>query len=373
MSQKVRVVLVGGGSGGHFYPLMSIAEALRSSAPDIRLYYFGPDAYDNDALLKNDIEYIWCPSGKQRRYASLQNFFDLFKILFGTWIAILKLFMIYPDVVMSKGGYTSVPVVIAAWILRIPIVVHESDAVPGKANILGGKHARYIAVSYNETLEKFPQDRVLLTGIPMRKSLLTPPTGSTSLPFTISGDAPVLLILGGSQGAERVNELILESLDELLPVYTIIHQTGAAHFDLVDRTATELITDPLLRARYHAVPFMSGEVLNSALHRAALVISRAGSGTIHEVAVHGKPSILIPIPEEISHDQRTNAYSYARTGGAIVMEEKNLHDGLLRQEIDRIMQDQGLYATMCANALAFAPSNASEEIARMIIHIGDEH
>ncbi len=373
MSQKVRVVLVGGGSGGHFYPLISIAETLRTQAADISLYYIGPDPYDAAALAQNGITYMWCPAGKRRRYASLQNFFDLFKIIFGVWVALIKLFVVYPDVVMSKGGYTSVPVVVAAWLLRIPIIVHESDAVPGKANVLGGKHARYIAVSYTETLPKFPQDRALLTGIPMRKALLAPAGASASLPFTIPGDAPVLLILGGSQGAERINELILESLDELLPVYTIIHQTGANQFELVDRTATELITDPLLRARYHAVPFMTGEVLNSALHRASLVISRAGSGTIHEVAVHGKPSILIPIPEEISHDQRTNAYSYARAGGAIVMEEENLHDGLLRQEIDRIMQDQSLYTTMRESALAFAPSNAADELARMIIHIGDEH
>lgn len=370
---KVRVVLVGGGSGGHFYPLMSIAEALYATGTIPKLYYFGPDAYDAPALEKLSITYVYCPAGKLRRYASLQNFFDIFKVLGGIVTAILKLFVIYPDVVVSKGGYTSVPVVIAAWLLRIPIIVHESDAVPGRANVLGAKHARYVAVSYQDTLTKFPQDRTLLTGIPMRTDLLVPPQKSVPLPFPIPGDALVVLVLGGSQGAERVNELILESLDELLPAYVVIHQTGKANFDIVQLTADQLITDPLLRTRYHPVPFMDGATLNSALHRASLVISRAGSGTIHEIAIHGKPSIIIPIPEEISHDQRTNAYAYARAGAAIVMEEKNLHDDLLRPEIDRIMQDHELYSTMGNQARAFAPQNAAQEIARMVTNIADEH
>ncbi|MCD5381762.1 MAG: UDP-N-acetylglucosamine--N-acetylmuramyl-(pentapeptide) pyrophosphoryl-undecaprenol N-acetylglucosamine transferase [Candidatus Pacebacteria bacterium] len=374
----MRIVFVAGGTGGHFYPLMAIADAVYDVAKEKKidtpeLYYMGPDTYDEAALTARSIRFIACPAGKRRRYFSPLNILDFFKTSFGILVALWKLFILYPDVVMSKGSYTSVPVTIAAGLLRIPIVVHESDAVAGSANRIGGLFARYIAISYNDAITYFPESKTAFTGIPMRKKMLAAPVDNLHERLGIDASRPVIVVLGGSQGAERVNKLILETLDELLPEYTIIHQTGKASFDVITETAKTLITDTELLRHYHPVAFMSAETLNMAMHSATIIVSRAGSTGIHEIAVKGKPAILIPIPEDVSHDQRTNAYAYARTGAAVVMEEQNLTDGLLTGEITRIMSDPMTYRSMSEAAIAFAPRQAAHMLASTLLEIGLEH
>ena len=240
----MRIVLVGGGTGGHFYPLIAVAEALRDRdaalSQQTDLFYIGPDEYNRDALARVNIQFVYCPAGKKRRYFSILNFTDKFKIFYGIFVAIKKLYTLYPDVVFSKGGYTSVPVVLAAWLLRIPIVIHESDAVPGKANALAAKFARYIGISYDDTAAHFPPKKTALTGLPIRKAFF----GKQPHPHALLGipeDKLVIFVTGGSLGAERVNNLLLNSLDELLPHYTVVHQTGKDHLDVVTKTAGSLI------------------------------------------------------------------------------------------------------------------------------------
>ena len=370
----MRIVLTGGGTGGHFYPLIAIAESIRgnSLSANAELYYIGPDEYDKEALDSFDIKFVSCPSGKMRRYFSFKNFIDIFKVIFGFFVALWKLFIIYPDAVMSKGGYTTVPVVLAAWFLRIPVVVHESDVRPGISNKIGGMVATYVAVSWPETADRFNAHKVALTGIPFRASVLAPaeaPKTQLGLPETI----PLILILGGSSGAERINTLVLDSLDELLPQYTVIHQTGKDLYEGVVEAAEALLEGKGYKERYVPVAFLDAAKMNLALTGADLIVSRAGSGTIFEIAAHGKPSIIIPIPETISHDQRTNAYSYARSTDAIVLEEGNISDGLLSAEIARIMGDTTLYTTMAEKARAFAPADASEKISDILRQIATAH
>ncbi len=366
-----RIVLVGGGTGGHFYPLMAVAEALRAT-PDIELYYMGPDEYDTDALKTNGITFVHCPAGKQRKYSSIQNFFDIFKIIAGITVAILKLYKIYPDVIFSKGGYTSVPVTIAGFLLRIPIVIHESDSKPGSANKLAARFARYIAISFDEVASYFNEKKIALTGIPLRSRFTTP----VQNPYAILGlteGKPLVFVTGGSQGAVRLNNLILESLDELLPAFTVLHQTGAAQASNVEATAASLITDTSLLESYFVKGTLSDVEMNAAMSTAALIISRAGSGTIFEIAFKQKPSILIPIPEDISHDQKSNAYAYARTGACSVLEEHNFTDGLLASEITRIIGDSTLYESMGTAAAQFKKPNAGATIATTLIGIAQEH
>lgn len=372
----MRIVLVGGGTGGHFYPLIAIGEAIRDRdtalAGQTELYYMGPDAYNRDSLARLNIKYVHCGAGKHRRYFSILNFIDTFKTFFAIFTAIRKLYLLYPDVIMSKGGYTSVPIVIAAWILNIPIVIHESDAVPGRANKLAAKHARYIAISYDETADLFPDEKVALTGVPLRKFFLAgQPNAHARL--GISTEKHMILVLGGSQGAERINNLVLESLDELLPSYTVIHQVGPEHEENVTKSAGSLITDMNLLERYFIYGHMTGEQIAMAQQTASVIISRAGSGSIAEIAQSGKPSILIPIPEDISHDQRSNAYAYARTGAATVIEEKNLTDGLLEAELHKILSDKTHYESMSAAARSFTRPNAAYTLADTLLAIGNEH
>jgi len=370
-----RIVLVGGGSGGHFYPLIAVAERLNdrsSQTEDLELYYMGPEPYSEDDLVSNNITFVKIPTGKRRKYFSILNFFDTFKILFGFFFAVVKLYKIYPDVVFSKGGYTSVPVVLAAWVLRIPIMIHESDTKAGSANKLGAKFARYIAIGFKDAAKDFPAKKTALTGIPLRAAFLQSvanPLQQLGLPT----DKPMLLVTGGSIGSQRINNLILESLDDLLPTFTILHQTGEVNEETVRQTSSQLITNTELLTNYFVKGNLTASEMHLAQSAAAIIISRAGTGTIFEIAQKGKPAILIPIPEDISHDQRTNAYSYARSGAASVLEEANLTDGLLTAEINRIMNDTDTYKEMSAAAITFAGDDAALSIANTLIGITQEH
>lgn len=372
----MRIVLVGGGTGGHFYPLIAVAEALRDRdaalSKQTELIYIGPEEYNRDALARLNITFEYCPAGKKRRYFSLFNFTDKFKIFGGIIIAISKLYKHYPDVVFSKGGYTSIPVVIAAWLLRIPIVIHESDAKPGKANRFAARFARYIGISYDDTIDHFPKNKTALTGLPIRKAFFVQQPNPHQL-LGIPADKPVIFITGGSLGAERVNNLVLDSLDELLPNFTVVHQVGDKNVDVVSKTASSLITDLNLLSHYFVFGHMDGTQISAAEQVALVIISRAGSGTIGEISILGKPAILIPIPEEISHDQRTNAYAYARSGAATVIEEGNLSDGMLVTEIVKIVGDAEYYKTMSAAAQAFTPKDAAYTLADTLLSIGQEH
>lgn len=368
-------MFVGGGTGGHFYPLIAVAERLNvyaQTGKEYKLFYMGPDAYDKEELTRNNITFVYCPAGKQRRYFSLLNFLDPFKTFYGFFVAVWKLYKIYPDIIFSKGGYTSVPVILAAAFLRIPIVVHESDSKPGRANKLAAKFAKYIAISFEAVAPQFPSKKTALTGIPIRQAFMQP-VANAHAELGIPADRPVLFVTGGSTGAVKINNLILNSLDDLLPHFTIIHQTGADNATTVEKTAASLITDQSLLEHYFVRGTLNGREMDLAQSAATIIISRAGAGTIFEIARHGKPSILIPIPEEISHDQRSNAYEYARHGGALVIEEKNLVDDLLLAEIHRIIDDEQRYRNMSIAALQFAKDDAAEQLAGILVSIADEH
>ncbi|MCA9361094.1 UDP-N-acetylglucosamine--N-acetylmuramyl-(pentapeptide) pyrophosphoryl-undecaprenol N-acetylglucosamine transferase [Candidatus Kaiserbacteria bacterium] len=370
-----RIVLVGGGTGGHFYPLIAVAEHLRAHteiSSQMDLYYLGPNPYNKTDLDTHGIKYVWCPAGKRRKYFSPLNVIDFFKNIIGIFVAVWKLYVIYPDLVFSKGGYTSVPVVLAAWFLRIPIVIHESDSRPGSANKLAAKFARYIAISFDEVAEFFPAPKTALTGIPIRTELTVPVTNPAET-LGLPTDKPIIFVTGGSLGAERINFLILQTLDELLPHFTIIHQTGPAEQEKVKTMAVSLIKDEALLANYFIKGSLTAAEMNCAQLAAELIISRAGAGSIFEIAYKKKPSLLIPIPEDISHDQRSNAYAYARTGAAVVLEEGNLTDGLLTTEILNILNNREKYETMSRAATEFTTGDAAEKILALMVEIADEH
>lgn len=368
----MRIVFVGGGTGGHFYPLIAVAEALVQRTEKPELYYMGPDPYKQDLLTQLNITYIHCPAGKLRLYFSVQNFIDIFRNIAGLFVALWKLFVLYPDVIFSKGGFASGPVLFAARLLRIPVVIHESDAIPGRANMAARSFAKYIAISYPDTIKYFNAKKTALTGIPLRRTSITQHPD----PFTALGipnDAPLIYVTGGSLGAERINNIILRCLDNLLPYYRIFHQVGGTRRDQVVLTAQSLITNPALQNRYYVADSVDAATVSALYSAAALVITRAGSTTLFEIAAHGKPSIVIPIPEDVSRDQRTNAYAYAQSGGTVVVEERNLTEHLLTTEIHSIMTNTATYQNMSQGAASFAITDAAEKIASLLISIGAEH
>ena len=375
------IAFTGGGTGGHFYPIIAITEAINDIVREKRLvapklYFLAPEPLDQKALFENGISYIKIPAGKIRRYVSLENLTGMFKTFVGVSSALVVLFRLYPDVVVSKGGYGSVPTVIAARLLRIPVVIHESDAKPGRANLFAAKFAAKIAISFESAAAYFParvQDKIARTGIPIRKALTRVESEGARQYLGLETGVPTILILGGSQGSVKINESVLSSLPSLVSFANIIHQTGQAHFKNVEAIARVVLAKDPHANRYHPFNYLSEISLQRAAGIADVIVSRAGSGTIAEIGLWKKPAILIPIPESVSHDQRSNAYAYARTGAAIVLEEENLTPHILASEIRRITNDPELGKRMAAGAAGFTDPDAARILANAVLSIALAH
>ena len=373
----MKILLTGGGSGGHFYPIIAVAESINAIAKeehllDAKLFYMAPSPYNPRALLENNIAFVPNPAGKLRRYFSLLNLVDIVKTGWGIILAVVKVFSIFPDVIFSKGGYASFPALVAGRLFRIPIVIHESDSEPGRVNAWAGKFATRIAISYSEAGAFFPIEKTAHTGNPIRKDIMNVTTEGSKKFLGLEEQVPTIVILGGSQGAATINEILIQSLPDLVGTVQIIHQTGKVHFVPVKETAALVLQGNQYASRYHPFEYMDAVTLKMVAGVADLIISRAGS-TIFEIALWGIPSIIIPIPEAISHDQRKNAFAYARTGAAVVIEEENLSPHVLVSEIKRLVEHADILAKMKGATTAFARKDASDTIAREIISIALSH
>jgi len=315
----MKILFAGSGTGGHFYPLIAVAEELRRIAKEERLiepqlYFAGPSPYDKDALIENEITFLKVPAGKLRRYISIHNILDAWKTAVGICWGLITVFRIFPDVVFSKGGYTSVPIVFAARFFGIPVVIHESDSRPGRANLWAAKFAKRIAISYPTAAQFFPPEKTALTGNPTRKEIREPQKAGARQYLKLEEETPVILILGGSQGAKRINETILDMLPEMIQEYEIIHQTGTAHIEDIRKTAGVILEKNPLAGRYHPFAYLAPLSMKMSAGVASLVISRAGS-TIFEIAQWGIPSIILPLTQDVSHDQLQYFGKRIRTDG----------------------------------------------------------
>jgi UDP-N-acetylglucosamine--N-acetylmuramyl-(pentapeptide) pyrophosphoryl-undecaprenol N-acetylglucosamine transferase len=375
------IAFTGAGSGGHFYPIIAIAEAIHDIVRERKLvapklYYLAPSPFDQKALFENGIAYIYVPAGKVRRYASLKNVTDFFVTLFGTLYALTLLFRLYPDIIVSKGGYGGVPTLLAARILRIPVVIHESDAKPGRANLLAARFAKRIAISFESAAAYFPErtrKNIARTGIPIRKALTRVETEGARQYLGLEDGIPTVVVFGGSQGSVRINETILAALPDLVSFANIIHQTGEAHYKNISAIAKVELAQHPHADRYHPVNYLNDISLQRVAGVANAIVSRAGANSIAEIGYWRKPAILIPIPESISHDQRTNAYAYARTGAATVLEEDNLTPHLLVSEIKHILDNPEISKKMSDAAIGFTDPDAAKILAEQVLAITLSH
>ncbi|KKT09317.1 MAG: UDP diphospho-muramoyl pentapeptide beta-N acetylglucosaminyl transferase [Parcubacteria group bacterium GW2011_GWA1_43_21] len=363
----MKILFTGGGTGGHFYPIIAIAQEIKKItekekllAPE--LFFMSVNPYNEELLFANDITFVKITAGKWRRYFSWRNFSDLFKTAYGVWEAIIKLYRIYPDLVFCKGGFSSFPPVLAARILRIPIFVHESDSHPGRVNTWAGKFADRVAVSYHDALKYFPAVHTAVTGNPLREEILNPNQAGALEFLGLEADRPIIMVVGGSQGAVKINNTIIDILPELLKKYQIIHQTGAKNFDEAEIAIKATVDPELVKKNYRPFPYLSSSAMKMSASASSLIISRAGSA-IFEIAYWGVPAIIIPLPETISHDQTSNAFAYARSGSAIVIEENNLTPSVLLSEIDRILNNPKIQIEMKEACQTFAKPRASHTIA----------
>jgi UDP-N-acetylglucosamine--N-acetylmuramyl-(pentapeptide) pyrophosphoryl-undecaprenol N-acetylglucosamine transferase len=377
----MKIVITGGGTGGHFYPLMAVVDSIleesrKQTLVPPRIYYVGPDEYNPKELFDRDISFIRVPAGKKRIHPTgigiINNFIDVFKMGFGCFIALVKMFMLFPDVVFAKGGYASYPTLLASKILGIPVIIHESDSVPGRVNAWAGKFAKKIAISFPESAEHFPAEKVAYTGNPVRKDISVPIGVGAYEYLELDPNIPVISVLGGSQGSARINDIMMRVIPELTKKYQIIHQTGKNNLESITGMSKLALDGSTYPKRYKPVGYMSSMVIRMMASISKVIVSRAGSG-IFEISVWGVPSVLIPISDSHGDHQRKNAYNYARTGGAFVIEEDNLTPQILIHELSRILDNQQLHDQMAESAKKFARLDAADLIAHEVLNIALSH
>jgi UDP-N-acetylglucosamine--N-acetylmuramyl-(pentapeptide) pyrophosphoryl-undecaprenol N-acetylglucosamine transferase len=327
-----KIVLTGGGTAGHVTPNIAMFPALKAAGYEI-LYVGSKKGMEKQMIEKEGIPYKGISSGKLRRYFDLKNFIDPFKVVHGYFEAKRFLRRERPDVIFSKGGFVSVPVVLAAKSLKIPAIIHESDMTPGLANRIAAKGASYFCCNFPETLEHLPADKSIVTGTPIRQELLSG-SREAGLRFTgLDSNKPNLLIIGGSLGSKFVNDNVRASLDNLLKDFNVIHLCGKGHLD------------PSLdnREGYRQYEFISDE-LKDLFAMADIVVSRAGANAICELLALRIPNILIPLPAKSSRgDQLLNAASFEAQGFSMVIYEEELDTDTLLDKVHELFFNKQRY------------------------------
>lgn len=372
-TETMKILFTGGGSGGHVFPIIAIAREIKRMMPhETKLYYLGPkDDWVDIYLTQEEIEIDEILAGKIRRYftpqAVILNILDLFKVIIGFFQSLFVLFRINPDLVFSKGGYGSLPIVFAAKILGIPIFMHESDISPGLVNRLTARLALEIFVGFEKT-EYFKPEKIIPVGNPIRREIFSGGSkqGGKEL-LGLIGDRPLVFIIGGSQGAQRINDLVLLVLPEMLKEFEVVHQCGVKDFHNVANESL-VVAKGDVGKYYHAFPFLKENELREAYFNADIIVSRAGSGAIFTIAALGKPSIIIPLPESAQNHQVKNAYVFAEEKKAgLALEQGNLTPQFFLEKLRFLNSDSVEVEKMKAAAKEFAKPMAAKAIARYIL------
>jgi len=378
----LRILFTGGGTGGHIYPIIAVAEELPFVAGQVQidLRYFGAPGPYQILLENNGIKVSKIFSAKLRRYFDLRNFIEIPILLPLSIIqAFWKVFWFMPDVLFSKGGPGSLPVVLAAKFYRIPIIIHDSDSIIGLANRLVLRWADRIAVSFESTAKTLLEEaklseKVILVGNPIRRSLISGEIlekGTAKKIFGFNPEKPVILVIGGSQGSVRINDFMLEIVEELIKDFQVLHQTGVKNFENFKNELNLILRNysEEEKNRYKVFPYFEKD-LKDAYSAADLVVCRASSGSIFEAAAFGKPSILIPLPKSVvGEHQNFNAYEYAKTGAAIVIEQPNLKPNIFLNQLRKIFSEPEKLTQMSQAAKKFFKPEAAKILAEEILKL----
>lgn len=326
-----KLILTGGGTAGHVTPNIAMIPRLKEMGYEIS--YIGThDGIERKLIEEIGIPYYGISAGKLRRYFDIKNFTDLFRVNKGFLDAKKILKKIKPDVVFSKGGFVTVPVVLMAAHLKIPVVIHESDMTPGLANKLALPKATKICCNFPETKEKF-SDRATVTGTPIRQELFSGDAEKAKTYCGFTDDKPVIMVMGGSTGAVHVNKAVRGALDSLLEKYNVIHLCGK------DKKDTSLEG----KKGYVQYEYVKAELADM-FALADVVVSRAGANAICELLALRKPNILIPLPLSASRgDQILNAKSFKNSGYSYVLEEENMTTDTLIAAVEEVMQNKEKY------------------------------
>lgn len=332
------IVLTGGGTAGHVTPNIAMIPVLREAG--YKISYIGSyDGIEKKLIEELNIPYYAISSGKLRRYFDVKNFTDPFRVLKGFHEAKKLMKQLKPDIVFSKGGFVTVPVVIAAKKCKVPAIIHESDMTPGLANKLCIPSAVKVCCNFPETVKNLPQEKAVLTGTPIRKELLSGDKEAGRRFCGFTSDKPILMVIGGSLGAASVNNHIRSILPELLKEFQVVHLCGKDKTD-ESLTGTE---------GYVQYEYIKNE-LADLFALSDIVISRAGANAICEISALHKPNLLIPLSANASRgDQILNARSFERQGFSMVLEEEEITDQKLLDSIRSLYSNRHSYEETMAS------------------------
>ena len=345
-----RILLTGGGSGGHLYPLVAVAEELQARALQgaigLDMKFIGSDGLAKELSSSIGIKNQKIIAPKWRRYASLQNFLDILKVPVAFLQSLFFVWSYMPDLIFSKGGYDSFFPVLASRIFGIPIVIHESDAIPGKANLWVNKWAVKVFIAFESAKNYFKNTNIELVGNPMRRGLSGVSERSSAVAaFSLDSSKPVVLITGASQGSQAINEALILSVVEIAKKFQIIHQCGASNFDQVKNRMLIIIKEgeasygQTVKNNYRLYPTFDVGQMALAYSAADVIVSRSGAASLFEIAAAAKPSIVIPLKDSSSGHQLANAREFSKFG-AILIEEQNLTSHILLNEINRAFENR---------------------------------
>ena len=367
----MKLVITGGGTGGHVSPAVAVIARLRERSTEegwpLDLLYIGSVAgVERRAAEELGVSYVAIQTGKLRRYLSPQTPVDLlFRLPRGYFQARAALRRFRPDVIFSTGGYVCVPTVIAGSRLGISSLTHEQTALVGLANRVAGRFATKVAISYPHSASFFPLGKTVLTGNPMRPSVLNGDTGRAAALFNFDPAAPTLYVTGGAQGSHAINMAVHGALPRLLECCQVVHQCGqgpdGSGADLALLQAAKESLPPYLQARYRVQAYV-GEEIGDVYALASLVVGRAGAGTVNELANLGKPSILIPLPGAAGGEQEANARTLEREGGAAVLLESGLTADSLVEQVFGLITNIAKLASMSQGARKLSTAGAADTI-----------
>ncbi|WP_373370303.1 undecaprenyldiphospho-muramoylpentapeptide beta-N-acetylglucosaminyltransferase [Irregularibacter muris] len=349
-----KIIMTGGGTAGHVTPNIALLSSLRKEG--FSVYYVGTkDGIERQLIEKENIPYYTIKAGKLRRYLDVKNITDIAKISQGFMQSLAILNKLKPDILFSKGGFVSSPLVWAAWSKRIPVVLHESDITPGLANKIALPFAKNICYSFPETIKFLPKDKSKLTGIPVRETLFTGNEVFGRKLCSFHDKKPIIVIIGGSLGSQILNKTIRQSLDTLLENHHICHICGQGN---IEKNLNNI-------PGYKQFEYISDE-LPHIFAMANIVVSRAGATTLNEILALKKPNILIPLSRQASRgDQILNAESYKKQGFSYVVEEETLNEETLINAINHVSSKEKEYI---AKMEASAMTNAIEKVMEVICH-----
>ncbi len=370
----MRVLVSGGGTGGHIYPALAIATSLRREYQAEILFLGSDDGLEKEIVPAAGFALAAIKAGKLRRYVSLETITGVMRVPLGMFQAMSIVRKFRPDVAFTSGGYVAVPAALATRVNGVPLLMHQQDVPPNLSNRLAAPLATRISVAFADSLPYFPARKTLLLGNPVRQVMLdvrdtTPQAARAGL--GLDAGVPLLLVTGGSQGARHLNQVVCQALPGLLAHCQVLQISGKDLYNETRAQADSLLADQdeALRQRYRLVPYLNEE-MPLALQAADLVLCRSGASTLSELATLGKPSILVPLSPAVGGSaQQENAAMFERKQAAIVISNDDLRADILVERIQALMASQAQLATMAQAASTFAKPEATQDITKELVRI----